>query len=181
MEQFLSLVREQPSSAILDLGGANQANINYITNLGHRISSENVLDSLDSIWNDSRRSEGRKIDDFLEEAFRYEPGALGGALVWDSLQYFPPPLLEAAIQRMFVLMQPGAVLLSFFHADEKAKTVPAYTYRIIDTRTLLLTPRGLRNRTQFFNNRALERLFQRYASVKFFLTRDHLREVLVRR
>jgi hypothetical protein len=82
---------------------------------------------------------------------------------------------------MYHLVRPGALLLTFFHADEKIRHVPCYEYRILDSRNLQITPRGLRERVQFFNNRALEKLFQSYASVKFFLTRDHLREVLVRR
>jgi hypothetical protein len=32
-----------------------------------------------------------------------------------------------------------------------------------------------------FNNRSLEKLFGKFESVKFFLTRDNLREVIVRR
>jgi len=44
-----------------------------------------------------------------------------------------------------------------------------------------LTPRGPRARAQYFNNRSLEKLFQKFHSVKFFLTRDSLREVIVRR
>jgi hypothetical protein len=46
---------------------------------------------------------------------------------------------------------------------------------------LNLVPRGTRKRAQIFNNRALERLFGNFANVKFFLTRDNLREVIVRR
>jgi hypothetical protein len=45
----------------------------------------------------------------------------------------------------------------------------------------LLVDRGRRRPAQFFNNRSLERLFQDFQSVKFFLTRNHLREVIVRR
>jgi hypothetical protein len=44
-----------------------------------------------------------------------------------------------------------------------------------------LTPRYQMRPVQYFNNRNLEKLFQKYQSVKFFLTRDHLREVIVRR
>jgi len=59
--------------------------------------------------------------------------------------------------------------------------VPVYNYRIAGPKTVSLTPRGERKPVQYFNNRSLEKLFQRYHSVKFFLTRDHLREVIVRR
>jgi hypothetical protein len=44
-----------------------------------------------------------------------------------------------------------------------------------------LTPRNQVRPVQYFNNRSLEKLFQKFNSVKFFLTRDHLREVIVRR
>jgi hypothetical protein len=39
----------------------------------------------------------------------------------------------------------------------------------------------MRKPSQPFNNRAIEKLFHEFGSVKFFLTRDHLREVIVRR
>jgi hypothetical protein len=73
------------------------------------------------------------------------------------------------------------MILAFFHSDEKARAVPNYAYRILDGKNMVLNPRQLRPREQFFNNRALERMFQTYGSVKFFLTRDHLREVIVKR
>ena len=46
--------------------------------------------------------------------------------------------------------------------------------------TLHVTQLGARRPTQLFNNRSLEKLFDRFASVKFFLTREQLREVIVK-
>ncbi len=46
---------------------------------------------------------------------------------------------------------------------------------------LHLAQREMRRPVQLFNNRAIERLFQQFQSVKFFLARDNLREVIVRR
>jgi hypothetical protein len=40
---------------------------------------------------------------------------------------------------------------------------------------------GLHHPAQLFNNRTLEKLFHRFESVKFFLTREHLREVIIKR
>jgi hypothetical protein len=74
-----------------------------------------------------------------------------------------------------------AYLLAFFHAEEKAELLPSYSYRIVDSKTISLAMRGERKPAQFFNNRSLEKLFHEFQSVKFFLTRDHLREVIVRR
>jgi hypothetical protein len=45
---------------------------------------------------------------------------------------------------------------------------------------LQVAQRGARRPAQLFNNRSLEKLFTRYDSVKFFLTRERLREVIVK-
>jgi hypothetical protein len=42
-------------------------------------------------------------------------------------------------------------------------------------------PRGEMQAAKHFNNRDLEKLFEQAASIKFFLTRDNLREVIIRR
>jgi hypothetical protein len=68
-----------------------------------------------------------------------------------------------------------------FHAEERVETIATYSYRIANRKTITLSPRGRRRPAQFFNNRSLEKLFSDFESVKFFLTRDHLREVIVRR
>lgn len=181
LEQFLAYVREMPPSAILDLGGANQANITFLANLGHRVSAENLLHSLDGIWSDPDLSDARKLEDFLDQTLHYQEASFGGALLWDSLEYLPESLLEAVLQRLYYLINPGSPILSFFHADERAPSVATYTYRIVDSKTLLLGPAGMRTRRHFLNNRAIERLFSHYGSLKFYLTRDSLREVLIRR
>lgn len=181
LEQFLSTLREMPATAVLDMGKINQENTDHIANLGHRVSFSDILGPVDQVWNDPDLSESRKIEEILDQTLNYPESCIGGAIVWDTFQHLPPPLLEAVVERLYYLMNPGGLLLAFFHADEKARAVPNYAYRITDSKTMLLTPRRLRPREQFFNNRALERMFQNYAAVKFFLTRDHLREVIVKR
>ena len=49
----------------------------------------------------------------------------------------------------------------------------------VDARAIV-GERGMRTSGQIFNNRSLEKLFGKFESVKFFLTRDNLREVIVR-
>ena len=71
-------------------------------------------------------------------------------------------------------------MLAFFHSDDKLDSVPYYTFRIQDVNMLQLAARGARRPAQLFNNRSLEKLFTRYESVKFFLTREQLREVIIK-
>ena len=78
-------------------------------------------------------------------------------------------------------MRPGACMLAFFHAEERIDTIPDVFLPHLGPPHHLSAPRGRRRPAQFFNNRSLEKLFQDFDSVKFFLTRDHLREVIVRR
>ena len=89
--------------------------------------------------------------------------------------------LETVVRRLHHMLRPGAYMLALFHSEERAETIATYSYRISDRKTITLGPRGRRRPAQYFNNRSLEKLFQEFESVKFFLTRDHLREVIVRR
>jgi len=184
-EQFLQVIEESRGLSILDLGGANQSNITQLTALGHRLSSEDLILSLDAYLSDPEVAPNPEspplVEDFLDQTLGREDSAFDAALVWDTLQFMPPFLLQPAIARLYRVLRPGAPVVAFFHADEKSPEVQLYSYRIHDPKTLNLVPRGLRRRHQFFNNRGFERLFQQFDSIKFFLTRDSLREVIVRR
>ncbi len=102
-------------------------------------------------------------------------------MLWDSLQFMSPALLAATVERLYDVMRPKSYLLAFFTASERATEVPSYAFRIVDNKTIHLTERGMRPTGQVFNNRNLEKLFGKFASVKFFLTRENLREIIVRR
>jgi hypothetical protein len=71
-------------------------------------------------------------------------------------------------------------MLAFFHADDKLELVPFYTFRIQNLTTLNVAQQGRRRPAQLFNNRSLEKLFGKFESVKFFLTRERLREVIIK-
>jgi hypothetical protein len=180
LEQFFGTVRDRRRLAIIDLAGVSQASVSFITNLGHTIYSDDFLQSLDETL--ARGGADPRLGTrFLEQSLPFREPGFDGALLWDCLQFLPPAWLEAGVERLHAILRPDAVVLAFFNADEKAAAVPCYQYRIADQRTLLLVPRGTRAPAPYFNNRVLERLFQRFATTKFFLTRDHLREVLVKR
>ena len=186
LEQFFSSIQDQENLSILDFAGASQANISFITALGHRIYSNDIVRSLEEAFgNDgdfvANQSDPQRTGAFLRESLDFPENSFDGALVWDTLQFLAPPLLQDTVDRLFQIMRPQSYLLAFFHAEEKADTIPLYSYRIVEPKVLSLTPRGQRKAAQYFNNRSLEKLFQKFQSVKFFLTRDHLREVIVRR
>jgi len=186
LEQFFASIEGEQNLSILDFAGASQANVSFITALGHRIYSNDVLRSLEDTFGTdgeflTNQTDPERARLFLQESLEFPEQKFGGALVWDTLQFLAPALLEATVDRLYEVLQPNSYLLAFFQADEKARTAPLFSYRIVEKKTMSLTPRGQARPVQYFNNRSLEKLFQKFQSVKFFLTRDHLREVIVRR
>jgi hypothetical protein len=185
-DQFCATLRNSQNLSILDMSGASQANISFITEMGHRISSDDIVGTMqDCFGQDFLESQqaASVAQRFLDQTLTFPEAFFDGALVWDALQLLTSPLLEETVDKLLRVMRPGGQMLCFFNADEKAKQIAVYNYRIQDQKTLLQIPRAGTSfqRSQFFNNRSLEKLFQKTASVKFFLTRDHLREVIIRR
>jgi len=186
LEQFFSCIADEQNLSILDFAGASQANVSFITALGHRIYSNDFVHAMEeafAVQGDycANQADPRRAAAFLEETLAFADRSFDGALLWDTLQFLAPPLLEQTVEQLFRVLRPGASLLAFFHAEEKMDSAPLYSYRIVSPKTMSLTPRGAVRPTQYFNNRSLEKLFQKFQSVKFFLTRDHLREIIVRR
>jgi len=183
LEEFFIDIRGQSGLTILDLGGVSQENVNFITNLGHRLYSENFLQILEETFGPEDtvdHSNPGRIEFFLRQALDYPEAYFDGVLLWDSLEYLAPALLEAVVARVRRIAREKSQMLAFFESDDKLARVPRYTFRILELSSLQLTQHGTRPAVQLFNNRGLEKLFGEFKSVKFFLTRERLREVLVR-
>jgi hypothetical protein len=77
------------------------------------------------------------------------------------------------------------MLLAFFHTRDSGPDAPHYRYHLagddtLDMQVASQSPEATPIRLQrVFNNRHIENLFRDFASIKFFLARDHIREVLV--
>lgn len=185
LAQFVESIRDSSGLTILDAGPISQDNVSFLTSLGHRLYSEDLLQALDGMMHADDPPGGltqpERIEAFLDQTLDFPMDNFDGALVWDTLQFFSRPLLLAAVERLHRIMRPGAYLFALFHAAERPSQIPVYSYRIQDTEKLHLAPRGERTPAQSFNNRGIEQLFARFEAVKFFLTRDHLREVIVKR
>jgi SAM-dependent methyltransferase len=183
-EQFHALLQNTENMSVLDMSGASQANITFITSAGHRISSDDIIGTMQQCFGEDfyeSQQAASTAQRFLEQTLTFPDGFFDGALVWDALQFLTSPVLEQTVEQLLRVMKPGGVVLAFFNANEKVKSIPVYKYRIQDPKTIVAIPRGPAQRCQYFNNRSIEKLFQKAQTVKFFLTRDHLREVLIRK
>jgi hypothetical protein len=176
-------MRDQTALKILDLGGATQQNISFITNLGHRLYSEDFLKILDETCGSGDSGDQTnlgQIELFLRQALDYPEGQFDGVLMWDVLEYLPPAMVTAVVARLREIVRPKSYIFSFFQVCNKAEAVPLYTFRIQEVNALQVAQRGMRRPAQFFTSRSLETLFGRFESVKFLLTREQMREVIIK-
>ena len=170
---------------VLDLGVSNQENTDFFNQLGHKLRYDNFVRSLDESFGDgdfyANQEDEDRIEAFQAKVLNFDDDSLDGVLVWDSLQYLSPAMMEASVSQLHSNLHKGGQLLTVFHADEKVAEVPSFSYRIQQRNRVKLVARANRKPAQFFSTRALEKLFRNFDQVKFFLTQDSLREVIVRK
>ena len=133
LEEFFGYIHGQSGLTILDLGGASQQNVSFITGLGHRLYSEDFLRTLSDTFGENGaadQSNPGRIDYFLRQALDYPPAHFDGVLIWDVLEYLAPALLNAVVERLHKIVRPKSYMLAFFHSDDKLEAVPSYTFRI---------------------------------------------------
>lgn len=185
LDQFFQVFHGQAGLIVLDLGVSNQENADFFAAQGHKLQYDNFLRSLDESFGEgdfyANQNDEDRIETFQSKVLNFEDDSLDGVLVWDSLQYLTPALLEGAVSQMHSILHKGGQLLTMFHGDEKLAEIPSYSYRIQAQNRVKLVSRAHRRPAQYFSTRSIEKLFRNFDQVKFFLTQDSLREVIVRK
>jgi SAM-dependent methyltransferase len=186
---------------VLDLGSTSPANIRFFTDRGHKIYSEDLLlastepnlitkDEQGNIVLDSRQ--------FLADNLLYPAAHFDIVLCWNLPDYLDEGLVRPVVGRLWSVLKPGGVLLAFFHTKDAGPDSPCFRFHIVGKDTLEMQRIVLRREARrgptgaihtaiadgfrlqrVFNNRHIETLFRDFASIKFFLARDNVREVLV--
>jgi len=177
-------LESNPGLQVVDLGGLNQQNLDFVTALGHRLYAEDLMSSYEWFFSPAERSEGsaeaKRIDSFIDSTIGLAGGSVGAVLAWDRLQFLFPAATDALDERLKFVMAPGALLLAMFH-PEQISTAAHLSCRITDEAYLTATPKPPARQVGKYNARAIERLFSGFGGVKFYMTRDSLQEVLIRR
>lgn len=180
--ELTRLLKGSEGLAVLDLGPTSPANIAHFTNLGHRVYNEDVLLAAQSPEYKIKSEDGTAaidVDLFLRENLVFKNVKFDAVLCWDISDYMAEPLVKPMIERIASVMNPKGYLLAFFHTKDAGAEAPYFRYHIDGPETLKLQ-RGPKFALQrVFNNRHVENLFRDYSSLKFFLARDNVREVLV--
>jgi 2-polyprenyl-3-methyl-5-hydroxy-6-metoxy-1,4-benzoquinol methylase len=177
---FCQTLNGDPTLEVLDLGGLSESNVQFLSERGCRIHAVNLLAKFDEYKAKlpGRRFTANLARDFVTEYLDFEAEQFSAILVWDMLEHLDSEVLYITVPRLAQILRPGGGMLTFFHSQPRGEMVDLYRYDIADAETLHLQSRQTRPLPHTFNNRSLERLFENFHLVKFFLTRDNLREVI---
>ena len=180
--EFIRSISREEGLKVLDLGSTSPANITFMTGLGHKFHQEDVLrTATDKSLIVPNGDGGTTIDveRFLHENLAFSREEFDAVMFWDLADFLPEPLVKPLIERIQVAMKPGGIMLAFFHTKDAGPDAPFYRYNIASKDTLELQPARPYKLQRIFNNRHVENLVREYSSIKFFLGRDNIREVLV--
>jgi len=194
MGEISRLLNSQELLCVLDLGATSANNIRFFTGKGHKNYSEDLLrSSLDPALR-IQDSAGNSVVDskkFLDENLVYANAQFDVVLCWNLPDYLEESLVKPAVDRLWSVMKPGGLLLAFFHTRDAGPDSTCYRYHVtgsdmLEMQEVKFAPPGRSpadkqspRLQRVFNNRHVENLFRDFASIKFFLARDSIREVLV--
>jgi SAM-dependent methyltransferase len=186
---------------ILDLGSTSATNIRFFTEKGHRIYSEDLLTASSDPELLTKDEQGAAVLDsrkFLADNLVYPAAHFDVVLCWNLPDYLDESLVKPVVGRLWSVLKPGGMLLAFFHTRDAGPDSPCHRFHIVGGDTLEMKKIELRREARrgatgavhtavtdgfqlqrVFNNRHIENLFRDFASIKFFLARDNIREVLV--
>jgi SAM-dependent methyltransferase len=186
---------------VLDLGSTSPSNIRFFTERGHKIYSEDLLVSSTEPGLVTKDEQGNVVLDsrkYLAESLQYPAAHFDVVLCWNLPDYLDESLVRPVMGRLWSVLKPGGMLLAFFHTKDAGPDSPCYRFHILEKDMLEMQRIVLRREARrgptgaihtaiadgfrlqrVFNNRHIETLFRDFASIKFFLARDNVREVLV--
>ncbi len=167
---------------ILDLGQTSPINIPFFAQRGIRLYNEDILRAFREktyMVQEEGGIERLDVAKFFEENFAYNEGQFDAILCWDIADYLPEPVVKPMIEKVHQMLKPGGTMLAFFHTKDAGPDAPYFRYNIERHDTLELVQGPSFRLQRVFNNRHVENLFKSFASLKFFLGRDQVREVLV--
>lgn len=201
MAELARILKSEDSLCVLDIGSTSAINIRYLTDLGHKPYSEDLLEASADPSLLVRDEHGQMSLDgkrFLSENLTYPAAQFDVVMCWNLADYLDESLVKPVVARLWSTLKPGGALLAFFHTQEAGIDAPCYRYHIVSPDTLEIQHiearqdlrKGPLSASQnagtggfrlqrVFNNRHIENLFRDFGSIKFFLTRDNIREVLV--
>jgi len=185
LQHFTRAILRPDGQAVLDLGPTSPSNLQFITGMGHKAYNDDVLAAANDarlvIPGENENPPAIDVNRFLAEELHYVAESFDAVLMWDVCDYLPEPLVKPFIARIRHITKPRGALLAFFHTRDAGTEAPYFRYHIQNQETLELRQGPSFHLQRVFQNRHIENLFCDYHSIKFFLGKQNIREVLLLR
>jgi hypothetical protein len=183
-KELMKHLQTQESLRILDIGPTSSTNINYITSLGHSIYMASVVEEASKpeffIPGEPDEEPHFNVDRFLESNLNFSGRMFDVVIFWDTADYLPEPLIAPVLSRIHKVLQPGGLMLAFFHQTTSPDTFFC-RYHLTDTDVVEMQRAGNFPLVNVFNNRKIENMLSEFSNYRFFLAKDSLREVIITR
>jgi hypothetical protein len=183
-KELLKHLSTQESLRVLDIGPTSSTNINYITSLGHSIYMANLVEEAAKpewiVPGEEGEPSGFNVDGFLAANLNFSGRIFDVVILWDTADYLPEPLLSPVFARIHEVLQPGGLMLAFFHATAAPDT-SFNRYHLTDTDAIEMQRAGNYPLLHIYSNRKIENMLSGFSNYRFFLAKDSLREVIVTR
>jgi hypothetical protein len=183
-KELLKHLQTQESLRILDIGPTSSTNINYITSLGHSIYMANLVEEAAKpewiVPGEGDAAPGFDVEGFLKSNLNFSGRMFDVVILWDTADYLPESLLAPVFARIHQVLQPGGLMLAFFHTTADPDT-PFHRYHLTDTDVVEMQRAGNYPLLRSYSNRKVENMLSDFSNYRFFLAKDSLREVIITR
>jgi hypothetical protein len=183
-KDLLKYLRTQEALRILDIGPTSSTNINYITSLGHSIYMANLVEEAAKpewiIPGEAGEPPTYDVDGFVASNLNFSGRNFDVVILWDTADYLPEPLLAPVFSRIHQVMEPGGLMLAFFHATIDPASYFC-RYHLTDTEFVDMQKAGSYPLLRVYSNRKIENMLSEFSNYRFFLAKDNLREVIITR
>ena len=187
-KEILDHLKTSEGLRVLDFGATSPPNINYLTSLGHSVYMANIVQ-------DSTRAEYWAVaedaapnakpvfdaDRFATGNFDFSQKDFDVILLWDTANFLPPAVVPTLFDRLNQVLRPDGHLLAYFHGKSEGPGTEFSRYQLTDSDLLITLPAGNHPVQAMYQTRQIERFLQGYSSVRFFLGKDNVREVIAAR
>lgn len=184
VDDFINSLAKKPDPVVLDIGPVIGSNIEYFLSFGIKVYMEDLLAAYAKPKYSTLIDDKVTLDEnkFFAENFSYGNHYFDGLICWDILDYLDAKFAKKFVARISAKMKPGSLVVGFFHTQKGQGPAALHKYRLINESTLEYIPLETRMEPKkIYPSREINQLFPGYQSQKFYLLKNGLLEVMLRK